>query len=510
MKDTIADLTVAAALRDDKVLAQLGEMTGLTRRKLESRLAGSSSRTRLRTALAEELPLAFEKLSVLNLKQVRTWGLAPEIVRVWNVSEEVVERVLATVHGRTLVWRAFDPTSAKGRAAADEITSLPDDVVESGMRAAWDAVSRAIKFVTSEVSEVATEETAGEAEDVAGKQGAHTHQGRASGATLAALALDAEGAWSRPRQISQVLRALGLNVPQRLRTSTFQAMLRELEELGVAARLEDEDQVLTRDASSPGIATRVRLRRAALRGPTNTAAKSSASPQPSVVTPVTPEIRGSRGSARSAAPGPSRIAPVAPVAASPVAPIALVPQRSNYELALLRLRFLTAVPSVSRQRHAQWPEEFVAAAAEGLTLAPAEFGLLRTVSTGLAWGNHSPATLCDDLVKSATHHDLRALIEHLFRLNADLPEAAEEIAQQLQAVHLQLLGRPINEISSAPRPIISGLMAPHPPHTELPSSSPPPGSNARTLGALDDMFDALEPTPETNVRTLGALDDMFN
>jgi hypothetical protein len=109
MIGSVLDLSVAAARSNDEVITRLVEMTGLTARKLANRLQSSDGRTRLRNAFAKELPLVYESLGKLNVKQVRTWGIGAEIARVWGLSDERVEEVLGSVHGRTLVQRAFKP-----------------------------------------------------------------------------------------------------------------------------------------------------------------------------------------------------------------------------------------------------------------------------------------------------------------------------------------------------------------------------------------------------------------
>jgi len=121
---SIVDLSVAAARDNDEVLARLVEMTGLTSRRLMNRLQALDGRMRLRNGFAKELPLAYESLGRLGVKQARTWGLGPEIARIWELSDERVEEVLGSVHGRTLVHRAFMPVES---SADDEQESEEGD-----------------------------------------------------------------------------------------------------------------------------------------------------------------------------------------------------------------------------------------------------------------------------------------------------------------------------------------------------------------------------------------------
>lgn len=65
--------------------------------------------------------------------------------------------------------------------------------------------------------------------------------------------------WSRPRKISSILRALDLDVPERLRTERFQEMIKLLAARGVQLQLVDGD-VLGAADESPGIRAKVRAR----------------------------------------------------------------------------------------------------------------------------------------------------------------------------------------------------------------------------------------------------------
>jgi hypothetical protein len=67
--------------------------------------------------------------------------------------------------------------------------------------------------------------------------------------------------WSRPRRLSGVLEALDLDVPERLRTSRFQEVVKKLNALGVEISDADTGGMLTPKDPSPGIDARVRLRR---------------------------------------------------------------------------------------------------------------------------------------------------------------------------------------------------------------------------------------------------------
>lgn len=68
--------------------------------------------------------------------------------------------------------------------------------------------------------------------------------------------------WSRPRTLKNVFADLGLEVPERLRTSRFQELIRKINALGVEVSDADSGVLLTPKDSSPGVDARVRLRRA--------------------------------------------------------------------------------------------------------------------------------------------------------------------------------------------------------------------------------------------------------
>ncbi|MCP3059628.1 hypothetical protein LXT21_12650 [Myxococcus sp. K38C18041901] len=69
--------------------------------------------------------------------------------------------------------------------------------------------------------------------------------------------------WSRPRIVSAVLRGLGMEVPERLRTSRFQEAVRKLVDLGIEMSDADSGKVLTHKDPSPGVDGKVRLRKIA-------------------------------------------------------------------------------------------------------------------------------------------------------------------------------------------------------------------------------------------------------
>jgi hypothetical protein len=66
--------------------------------------------------------------------------------------------------------------------------------------------------------------------------------------------------WGRARKITVLLRALGMEVPERLRTVRFRELLQRLAALGIEAQLQDGTPVTDSD-ESPGIYEKLRLRK---------------------------------------------------------------------------------------------------------------------------------------------------------------------------------------------------------------------------------------------------------
>ena len=66
--------------------------------------------------------------------------------------------------------------------------------------------------------------------------------------------------WGRARKIPVLLRALGMEVPERLLTARFRGLLQRLAALGIEAQLQDGTPLTTSD-ESPGIYEKLRLRK---------------------------------------------------------------------------------------------------------------------------------------------------------------------------------------------------------------------------------------------------------
>ncbi len=278
-------------------------------------------------------------------------------------------------------------------------------------------------------------------------------------------------AWSRPREIPRLLLDSGDEVPQRLRAPRFQALLEWLREWGVEACLADDPTCtpFLSDADSPGIHAKLRLRLA--QGDQG----GQASPVPQVESgpPIVLQT-GERPVTQSA------------------------PRPTDYRLAILRLRFLTAVPSVERQRMPGWPSAYLEAATRGLTLRPEEVKLLGTVSAGYVFGDHSPYDAIPQLEQVLSAEEWQGLIRDLHALNPFQLDVVRAIAEQVT---------PIADSRSEP------VRRPAPPASPADLHALPPPEHKPVPLAAAGHREPSPPKPAsstTNVRDLGALGDMFD
>ncbi len=275
--------------------------------------------------------------------------------------------------------------------------------------------------------------------------------------------------WSRPRLISRLLRHMGRKVPSRLRTVRFHELLADLAARGIEACLSDdpEDSPLGDGTESPGISAKLRLR---LR---------------------LPKASNSRALADRGI-GPRGPAIVIDGAEPPLVQSSHRP--SDYELAVLRLKFLTAIPSTRRSATPQWPSAFLDAATRGLQLRLGEPGLLRAISASVSIGNHSPYDSIQELVRALSEREWDELLEDLQALNPSQPGVVAAIAQQVRAILTSQRA--------------SSSEAPHMPPEDLRVSLAAP---AEPLVASGKPSVAVEPPSpsKTNVRDLGSLSGMF-
>jgi hypothetical protein len=283
--------------------------------------------------------------------------------------------------------------------------------------------------------------------------------------------------WSRPRQIDRLLRLLGEEAPSRLRATRFRELLVRLRDAGVEACLAD-DASCTRlapdNAESPGIAAKVRLRR------TGTGAAATERRPPSTATEAGPPIVVQPGER--------------PVSQR-------VPRPTDYKLAVLRLQFLTAVPTVERAAMPEWPSGYLDAATRGLQLRPEESRLLRALSTGLCLGNHSPYDAIPQLAPVMDPSEWQRLIDDFVALNPFQLDFVRLIVDQVAPVP------PSPPTERGPWRPVEPTPTPEdfrePPQTKAPSVRPQAASG-RGEASTGRTVEAA-----TNVRDLGALANMF-
>ncbi|MFT3769599.1 MAG: hypothetical protein QM820_29540 [Minicystis sp.] len=199
----------------------------------------------------------------------------------------------------------------------------------------------------------------------------------------------------------------------------------------------------------------------------------------------------------------------------PPPPPAPAHREPGHEIALRRLQFLTAVPSMDRQHEPEWPDGYVAAATAGLTLTEHERRHLRMVAASFVRGHHNPLPHITTLVKSETPDALNAIVASFRHLNRSAPDQAEEVLQWLH----ELSGGhppapPAHAQVHAPRSHVHApapARAPaHPSYAATSSPAPPPRVvTVATPRAAPAAPKQAHDEAHTNVRSLGALDDMF-
>jgi hypothetical protein len=289
---------------------------------------------------------------------------------------------------------------------------------------------------------------------------------------------DLADVWSRPRLISRVMHLHGWEVPQRLRTGRFQELLEHLRSIGVEACLADDPDaaVLDQHAESPGIAAKLRLRRASAHA-------------------RQPVHRGAQAAAPRADGGP-------PIVIQPgERPVSQrIPRPTDYNLAVLKLQFLTAVPSVERRGMPEWPAAYLEAATRGLQLRQQETTLLPKYAAGLSIGNHSPYDAIPQLAQVLGANEWEQLLEDFVRLNPFQPELVQAIVQQIEPI-------------TAPRSEAQTWRDAVPPPADLRESRGPserPASEPLAASSRRPSSASQAPAkPATNVRDLGAIPDMF-
>ncbi|KYF76803.1 hypothetical protein BE11_22330 [Sorangium cellulosum] len=322
-----------------------------------------------------------------------------------------------------------------------------------------------------------------------------------------------QGAWSRPRSMAYVLERLGFDVPQRLRTTRFHALVSALNEVGLEMALDGSEEPLTLDDDSPGIHTEVRLRLAS-------------EPPEALPARATPPRAGSRSSERTgavpASPARDVLAPIIFVPSAPQpTPVATPRLRiSDYELAALRLQFLTAAPSVYRERSPGWPETYLQTAMRGLSVGPLEANMLALRLRGWSRSSSSPEATIASLMKTLSPHEWDELLVEFRRLNLEAAGADEDVAEAVEMIvrHVfdLLNGVPAHvtparaTYTPAPpgyaRATVAATAATPVTHHAAPTAITAGAPAVRSADVHGRIGRAETPV---NERSLGALDDIF-
>jgi hypothetical protein len=327
--------------------------------------------------------------------------------------------------------------------------------------------------------------------------------------------------WSNPRPIAQIMERLALEVPQRLRTQRFHAFVSELHELGLEMALVDGGEPLTLDDDTPGIRTEVHLRILPEPAAPRRAPPAAPAPRRSEVTrpaerPPRPTVPARPRAAFESPPPREALPPITVVPSAPRHGPAAAPRvrPHDYELAKLRIQFLTSAPNIHRERSPEWADHYLQAALRGLTVGSPDTRLLAMGLRGWARTPSSPEVLVPDLMKALAAHEWEELLEDFVRLNLEVFEEVERIVRRVR----ELLGD-APAPAGVPRPLqhappraqvqataVTFLAAPAVSRAETPSrgaaGSPtarpanPPGNpaqveaprNERDIGVLADIF----------------------
>lgn len=284
--------------------------------------------------------------------------------------------------------------------------------------------------------------------------------------------------WSRPRKLSRVMQMLDMTPPKRLRTTRFQEILTALRAHGIEACLADDPlyALLSDDAKSPGMRAKLRLRLMTAHGTTSVPAPRHSSPR--TREHVGPTIVIQEGEQ--------------PVSQRVVRP-------SDYELAMLRLRFLTAVPSVERGSMPAWPSAYLTAATRGLELRPEEISLLGVCAKSMCMGNHSPYESIPRLPQVSNPSEWERLLEDFVALNPFQPDVVNAIIEQVAPFAASRSEAP----ALRPAVTIAEDFREPPPAPEVRAQEPLAASGQRGTSV------ATSKAASTNIRDMGVLAGLF-
>lgn len=172
----------------------------------------------------------------------------------------------------------------------------------------------------------------------------------------------------------------------------------------------------------------------------------------------------------------------------------------DYELAVLRLQLLTAVPSAERRNMPEWPSSYLAAATRGLVLRREEETLLRAFAVGLCLGTHSPYDAIPKLAKVLSPSEWEQLLDDLVALNPFHRDMVHAIVEQILPLRTP---RSDADVWQSAAPIAEDLR--EPPRAPGAYAQEPLAASGRAVAGTE-----LPKTPANNVRDLGALAGMFD
>jgi hypothetical protein len=308
-----------------------------------------------------------------------------------------------------------------------------------------------------------------------------------------------EGRWSGSRMVRVLLSITYGQQFTRLRTERFHRLLEDLHRYGVEMCFEDDraKRPLALDADSPGLDALVCLRLRAQ----EEVSEAEEEEEDEKVAPVT-----SRPLPRHPAPAPKAPPTVSTVPLQPVrvipdpagrSPATSVTKTTPYELALLRLEFLTAAPSIDRARDPMWPDAFLDAATRGIDLDERSRRFLRLAANTFVSGSHDPTVRVTRLTRVLHANDWPLLLLDFERLNPDAaPELVDEVirhASELASLPFEPVAKVVVSPDPRPRPRPEVSVPPRaasPSREGMPRDVPTKGQGGeRNLGALKGMFD---------------------
>jgi hypothetical protein len=312
-------------------------------------------------------------------------------------------------------------------------------------------------------------------EGASAREGIDVNLPRAIQATLGRL--EADG-WSNARPLARLLSQMYDQAFVRLRTKRFHQLLSDLHAYGVELCLADdpEHRPLLLGAESPGLDVRVRIRRRPARTPLPREVPRVVSPPP----PAPPAVPAAPVLPVRVVPDPVPRAPLGP-------PLKMTP----YELALLRLEFLTATPCAARGHDPMWPDAFLDAATRGLDLDDRSLRYLRLAARSFVSGSHDAMGRVTRLTRALHADEWPLLLLDFERLN---PEADPDAVASVVRYASELASIPTAPVATVAPPAPSHAPRPHPTHAPPRAASPrlaasPPQGGDRNLGPLKNMFD---------------------